>query len=137
MEGHNGTKHAENDIRLPLDIRKGRRHKIRQCKVKDPIARRTQSHALRSVLEWKHFRGVDPGRRRPGETVHGDEDVGERDDGFAWGAGDFPLQRGVAVYFVDGVAVDGHDGGDGVVDDHAEDCAGDKQEAPADAVDVG
>lgn len=91
MEGHYGTEHTEDDVCLPLDIRKRGSNEVRQRKVKNPITRCTESHALGSVLEREDFRRVDPCRRRPGETVHGDEDVGERDDGLSWGPGDFPL----------------------------------------------
>lgn len=137
VDCHDGTKHAEDDVGLPLDVGKGRGDKVRQCKVEDPVACRGQSHTLGAVLQREDFRCVNPCCRGPGETVYADKDVRERNDGLAWRPGDLPLEAIVAVDAVDGVAAGGHDGGDGVVDDHADDGAGQQQQAPTDAVDVG
>lgn len=137
MHKHGRTEHAEDDVRPPLDIGKRRRDKIRQREIENPVRGRAQADALGSVFERKHLAAVDPARRRPGEAVDADEDVGAGDHAGRGRAADRPAQVGVAVDAGDGVSVGGHEAGDGEVQDAAEEGAGEEEGAAADAVDVG
>lgn len=51
VHGHNGTEHAEDDIRLPFDVVESGGNKVCKCKVENPISGGGYSDALCTVFK--------------------------------------------------------------------------------------
>lgn len=90
MHQHREVEHAEDDVRLPLDVDKRRRDEVAQGEVEGPIRRRGERNGFPAHAQWLQFGRVNPGDGAPGGGVGGDEEVGASDDGFGWRAGDCP-----------------------------------------------
>ncbi len=90
MHEHGHTKHAEEDIRLPLNILKRRRHEVAKREVEGPIPRRRERDGFPAHAQRVEFGGVDPRYGAPGGRVGGDEEVAAGDEALGGGAGDGP-----------------------------------------------
>jgi hypothetical protein len=64
MDSHHGAENTKHNVHSPLDVDKGRRHKVRQGEVEDPICRSTQCDGLASHSGGEELRRIDP-RHRP------------------------------------------------------------------------
>lgn len=63
VECHDGAEHAEDDVRLPLNVGECGRNEECQSEVEDPICCGGETDAFGAVFEGKDFGAVDPGGR--------------------------------------------------------------------------
>lgn len=60
MNSHHRAEHGKDDISLPFDVGKGRRDKVAERKVKDPVGRGAEGDSLATKAQGKEFGRVDP-----------------------------------------------------------------------------
>lgn len=85
---HSEAEDGEDDVDLPLDVLEPGWHEVRKGEVEDPVGRGSQRDSLSTDAEGVEFWWVDPGYWAPGGCERGNEEVGARNDGLGWSAGD-------------------------------------------------
>ena len=66
MNSHGGAENSEEDVRLPLDVFKGRRHEVREREVEDPVAGRSDGDSLATETQREQLWRVNPADGTPG-----------------------------------------------------------------------
>jgi len=139
MHEHSNAKNTEQDIRLPLDVLKRRRHEIAKREIEGPVPRRSERDGFPAHAQRVQFGGVDPRHGAPGGRVGGYEEVAAGDEALGGGAGDGPRCFGGFAADAAGagvVAVGFEDAGVGEEPGHHEGGADEEGGAAAPAVDV-
>lgn len=60
VHGHGETEDAENDVRLPGDVREGGSDEEGECEIEDPVRGGGETDTLGTVAEGEDFGGVNP-----------------------------------------------------------------------------
>lgn len=90
VDKHRSAEYSEEQVCLPLDVDKGRRNEVAECKVESPVGRGRQGNSLSTDTQREELGGIDPGNGAPSGSKGGNEEIGACNDRLAGGTGDLP-----------------------------------------------